>query len=184
MKKVLLILLVGLIGVLFFVFNRPGNMPKNFTAKTQAEVTEGDFVYRIFSEKDKYKKGEQIKVFAELEYIGDKEEITIFHAASPFIFNLKELSRGFDLPAAMNEPLLSTTLKRGEPLRKEYGKSGDYVNGAQDDYNLFKKRFLREKGFPDGKYVLDGQADFYFRISNEVEEDILIEAQIRFKVEK
>jgi hypothetical protein len=184
MKKILLILLVAVIGILFFEFNKPVNMPKVFTAKKQAEVTEGDFVYRIFSEKEKYKIGEQIKVYAELEYIGDKEEITIFHAASPFIFNLKELSRGFDLPAAMNEPLLSTTLKRGEPLRKEYGKSGDYVNGAQDDYNIFKKRFLKDKGFPDGNYVLDGQADFYIGNSNKKEEDFLLEAQIRFKVEK
>jgi hypothetical protein len=184
MKKTLLILLVAVIGVLFFEFNKPVNMPKVFTAKKQAEVSEGDFVYRIFSESEKYKIGEQIKVYAELEYTGDKEEIKIFHASSPFIFNLKELTRDYDMPAAMTQPLLYTTLKRGEPLRGEYGKSGGYSEDAIDEYNLFMKRFLNEKGFPEGRYELIGQAEFFIETDTEKKEDFLLEAQIRFKVEK
>lgn len=50
------------------------------------EETRGDFVYRLYTEKEVYAEGEQVKIYAELEYVGDQDVITIYHAASPFFF--------------------------------------------------------------------------------------------------
>ena len=48
-------------------------------------MTDGDFVYRLVSEKEEYGQGDQVQVYGELEYIGEEDEITIGHAASAFI---------------------------------------------------------------------------------------------------
>ena len=75
-------------------------------------MTDGDFVYRLVSEKEKYERGDQVQVYGELEYIGEKDEITIGHAASAFYFPMKELTRDYNISYAMNEPYITTKLKR------------------------------------------------------------------------
>lgn len=60
------------------------------TEEVISEVTEGDFIYRLIADKKEYKVGEPYHIYAELEYIGDKEQETIYHAASPFYFTLTE----------------------------------------------------------------------------------------------
>ncbi|MDQ8738703.1 hypothetical protein [Paenibacillus sp. LHD-38] len=112
--------------------------------KPRAEITEGDFVYRLVTENEEYQKGDSVKLYAELEYIGDKETVTIYHAASPFYFPIVEKTRDYDISYSMNEPLLSTTLKRGEPLREEYKKSGGYDEQDKKRICRFYKKFLGE----------------------------------------
>jgi hypothetical protein len=152
--------------------------------KTRDEVTEGDFIYRLVTEKGEYLNNESVNIFAELEYIGDKEAITIFHAASPFHFPMVEKTRNIPMGYPMKEPLLSTTLIKGKPLHEEYTRSGSY--GSQDDkeYVNFMKSFLKN-GFPSGYYVVNGFADFYVE-SNEngkqEKKSFKIKAQIDFKV--
>lgn len=57
--------------------------------QVSAETVEGDFIFRLISEKDTYKEGEPVSIYAELEYIGDKESVTIFmprlHLLYPFM---------------------------------------------------------------------------------------------------
>ncbi|MBO8171515.1 MAG: hypothetical protein H0Z33_06480 [Bacillaceae bacterium] len=151
---------------------------------TQDEVTEGDFTYRLVTEKKEYQQGEPVRIYAELVYTGDREEITIYHAASPFYFPMVEKTRGFTIDYPMEQPLVSTTLKKGEPIQKEYRRSGGY--GSQDEkaYIDFMKSFL-EEGFPAGYYVVNGFADFYVEWDEngeKVKRDYRIEAEIDFKV--
>jgi hypothetical protein len=161
-----------------------GELDNYDVSKTSDEVTDGDFVYRLVTERGQYQEDEPVKVYAELEYIGEKDEITIFHAASPFYFPIKEKVRNYDLGYAMNEPLISTTLKQGKPLRKEYMKSGGYSDQGEDNYVAFMKKFFNMDGFPIGYYVVDGFADFYIETgeNDEEKEDFRIEGQIDFKV--
>ena len=58
---------------------------------TKAQAIEEDFVYRLVTEKAEYGKNEPIKIYAELEYTGEKDEIEIFHSASPFFFQWLKL---------------------------------------------------------------------------------------------
>lgn len=101
---------------------------------TKAEVTEGEFVYRLVTEKAEYDENEPIKIYAELEYIGDKEKIEILHAASPFYFPMVETTRNYEIDYSMEQPALGTVILRGEPLRTEYRGSGGY--GSQDKKNI------------------------------------------------
>ena len=66
-------------------------------------------------------------IFAELTYVGELDSIDIYHAASPFYFPLEERTRGIEVDYAMDEPLIVTTLEKGEPLRQKYGLLVDTV---------------------------------------------------------
>lgn len=60
----------------------------------------------------------------------------------------------------MTEPLISTTITKGRPLRDEYNGGGAYV--AKDDKKFvnFMKGIMRNE-FPAGTYIVTGHADFY-----------------------
>ena len=150
--------------------------------KTKDEVTEGDFIYRLVTEKAEFLDNESVRIYAELEYIGDNEEITIYHAASPFYFPMVEKTRDFSIGYPMNEPLLSTKLIKGKPLREEYKRSGGYSSQDEKEYVNFMKSFL-DNGFPTGYYIVNGFADFYIQSNeNNKKEEFNIKAQIDFRV--
>lgn len=151
---------------------------------SSAEVTEGDFIYRLVTEKEEYRSDESVTIYAELEYIGDKETVTIYHSASPFYFPIVEKTRDYDIGYGMDQPLLNTTLKRGELLREEYKKSGGYSEKDKKEYIDFMKIFW-ENGYPAGYYVVDGYVEFFVQSSvdgKENKEDFNIKAKIEFEV--
>lgn len=150
---------------------------------TQDEVTEGDFIYRLVTEKAKYSENEPINVYAELEYIGDKEKIIISHADSPFYFPMTETTRDYEISYNMNEPLRSTEMIKGEPLRQEYRGSGGYGSEDEKEFKEFMQQIMNQQ-FPEGNYVVKGFADFFVTENDDIEQkqDYKIEAQIEFSV--
>lgn len=109
------------------------------------------------------------------------QSVTIFHAASPFFFPMVEKIRGYEIPYGMNEPLLTTTLVRGEPLREAYTSSGGYSAEDEAEYVRFMKAFI-EEGFPVGHYIVHGFADFYVEAADGEMDTHRLEAQIDFVV--
>lgn len=168
----IMFLSIGLFGCQQSNNEKVDNEPSDTqTLETKAEVIEEDFVYRLVTEKAEYSKNEPIKIYAELEYTGDKEEIKIFHSASPFSFPMVETTRNYEIGYVMEQPLLSTELIKGEPLRKEYRGSGSY--GSQD-----------KKKFTEGHYVVNGIADFGIIANKETgqKKEYKIKAQVEFRV--
>jgi uncharacterized protein YcfL len=163
------------------VGNNSKRVKKNEVLNTSVEVSQGDFIYRIVTEKREYLKNEKVKIYAELEYIGDKDEVTIYHAASPFSFPMVEKTRDFQIDYFMNEPLISTTLINGKPLREEYKSSGGYGSEDEKKYIDFMKNFIN-KGFPSGYYVVNGSVNFYVENVENKKQDYNIKGQIEFKV--
>ena len=147
----------------------------------QSNAFQGDFIYRLISEKEQYTEGEAIKIYAELEYHGVQENIEISHAASPFHFPLYEETRKYAVEYAMNEPLLTTRLTKGEPLQEYYSGSGGYSAEEDEAYIEFVQRIM-EKEFPSGYYKIDGFANFTASSSDGSDTPYEIHAQIDFKV--
>jgi hypothetical protein len=120
-------------GSIFFV-NTSSHGSDNISSKLSEyevdnivdERIEGDFIYRLVTEKREYIKGESIKMYAELDYNGESQEITIFHASSPFHFPIVENVRNITIGYAMTQPLAKTTLIKGKPIREEYSGSGGF----------------------------------------------------------
>ncbi|WP_307603972.1 hypothetical protein [Paenibacillus sp. V4I9] len=155
---------------------------------SKAEVAEGDFVYRLVSEKSVYAEGEKVEVYAELEYVGDEPEIKIAHATSPFYFPTKEKTRNFDIRYGMRQPARMTILKKGLPLRERFAPRGGYSPEDPKEYVDFIKA-VWESSKKDtllwGDYQVSGSANFDpLNDSMVSQESLRLNAEIEFLVEK
>ena len=122
--------------------NSTGSGIKDPLPPTENEVKEGDFVYRIFSEKDVYNEFSDLAIFAELTYVGDEESIDIYHGGSAFSFPFIERTREFDVGYAMNDPLLTTTLIKDEPFREKYSFAGGYSDEDTEEFRQFVETII------------------------------------------
>jgi len=150
------------------------------------EVTEGDFHFRLVSEKDQYNEGEQVLLYGEITYIGELDEITIHHSSSAVFFHLTENVRNYDLSDAVRDIGMSTTLKRNEPFREIYHKNAAYFNENDKQFVSFINDFISRDDFPYGYYVVEGKTDFAVETDDQAEsmEHVNIETTIDFKVMK
>lgn len=156
----------------------------DFHVKTpQAETTKGDFIYRLVTEQEQYTDGDNVEVYAELEYIGELESIEISHAASPFYFPIYEETRDYSIDYAMNEPLLITVLTKGEPLKENYAGSGGYSTEDDDAYIEFVQN-VSDNSFPSGYYKVSGYADFFTENTDGSKTFYNLNTSIDFKVNK
>lgn len=104
--------------------------------QTFDEVTENDFVFRLTSEKETYKVGEEVKLSGELEYIGDRPEVTIVHSASVIQFPMTEKVRDYYIDSAVAEIGVTKELQSGDVIKESFAKSGGYT--ADDDPKDYK----------------------------------------------
>ncbi|TWT04514.1 hypothetical protein FQV26_14915 [Planococcus sp. CPCC 101016] len=148
---------------------------------SQAESVKEHFVYRLASEKEQYTEGEEIEIYAELEYTGEEKSMEISHAASPFYFPIHEETRDYSVEYVMNEPLLTTRLVPGEPLRESYSGNGGYSGEDDDAYIEFVQSVMNNE-FPPGYYTLSGYADFTAINTDNSSKHYTIPSQIDFKV--
>lgn len=146
--------------------------------KTIDEQVQGDFVFRLVSEKKEYQEGNDVKLYGKIIYTGEKEEITIHHSSSAIFFPMEEKVRGYTIGFAVSEIGLSTVLKRDVPYREEYQKNIGYIEDDPREYVSFIENFLDRDDFPLGYYVVNGETDF----SVEGQERINIKATVDFKV--
>lgn len=136
------------------------------SAVLMGETTQGDFVYRLYADKSSYKEGEQPVFTAELEYTGPESSVTIAHAASPFYYALEDVSGKYGFYFAMNEPLIQTTLKRGEPLTENYA-HGQMYTEPDEEHAL---GVPTDVPFPEGEYRVGGYVDFWMANDSDAEE--------------
>lgn len=100
------------------------DLEKYEVKQTTDEVVQDDFIFRLVSVKEEYHSGEVVELYGEIEYTGDKDEITILHSSSAVIFSMKEEARGYEIGFGVNDIGITTILEKGVPYRGEYEKSG------------------------------------------------------------
>lgn len=145
------------------------------------EVEQGDFIYKLYSEKEEYQVGELVKIYAELIYIGVEDEVTIGHAESPFYFSFYEHLRGYDFSHAMAEPYITQSIKSNKSLKERY--RGQLVFGSGDD--VVDTEFYKQIStgtFPVGEYSVKGTTEFNVEKDEPGYEPIIFEAEISFIV--
>ncbi|QPC45625.1 hypothetical protein [Mangrovibacillus cuniculi] len=188
MKKLLLLMLLTLIltacGTTSTGSSQTPPSAEEPVKEVRAEVTEGDFIYRLVSEKNVYKEGEPWEFYAELEYVGELDEVEIGHAASPFYFDMVETTRGYQIGYPMDEPYIVTTLKRNEPYRENGYVGGGYSEHDSEEYVEFMKSLMNDE-YPHGHYVINGATDFYLHDESVSEkQNVRLEAVVEFDVIK
>lgn len=146
---------------------KEGTEKKEKTAETKVEsparheavVSQGDFLYRLWTDSEAYKEGDEITIHAELEYMGDQKEVTIDQAESLFYFPIREMTRGYEIAYQNGEARKNTTLKKGEPIKETYvGKRIPEIRTSEEHQKLMSS--VKEGKFPEGFYYIDGFAKF------------------------
>lgn len=122
-------------------------------------VTEDDFNFRLTMEEGQRESNEPLQIYAELEYVGDLSEITIQHAASPISMGLEDLTRQLGFGSVMDQPLVTTTLKKGEAFVETYKFQEVYFGTKDEQYDDVVKQ-LKEGRFPTGEYKIHARANF------------------------
>lgn len=146
----------------------------------EAETSIGDFQFRLVSEKEIYQDDEDLNLYGEITYVGDKEDIEIVHSSSPVFFNISEATRQLNIEDSVQDIGVTTTLKRDEPYRISYDKSNSFVADDQDFYH----DFMELDGFPVGYYTVNGLTDFsvFEHGDDQAATPYNIEATVDFKV--
>jgi len=111
------------------------------------------FEMRLFSDKKEYRTNEKIRLWATLEYIGNKDSIQIWHGGGFMLFYITD-GEDFNLEPIITLPLLSTTLERGRVYAFDYYKSGGW--GTDDPKADFWEQFFKEQDLflPQGNYTI------------------------------
>ncbi|MUT67859.1 hypothetical protein [Paenibacillus sp. NEAU-GSW1] len=150
----------------------------NETEKATTNYSEGrygEFVLRLETIKSSYATGEALGIKAMLKYDGDKQSELIYHSMHAVAIGVSEKTRGIDIGYVMEQPLLTTEMKKGEWLEFPYVKQAVY---SEEDVNkAFIEQFLKGEGLPEGEYAFTAIADFYTKKGEE-------QIQHSFKVEK
>src|SRR5699024_8293974 len=148
------------------------------------ETRQGDFVFRLVSEKEQYKKGEDVRMYGEIEYTGEKDEITIHHSSSAILFQLTEEIRAYDIDYGVKDIGVATTLKQGEPYREEYDKMANYSADEPSDDVRFIVGCLVRDGCTLGYYVVNGLAELSGTSDQGGEDEgrVMMDAAIDFEV--
>jgi hypothetical protein len=158
--KVTLILL----SLLLLSFNFEGCRQKNVEPTPTPEAGfvqdyKNTFEIKLYTDKLVYKTDEKINIWATLEYIGDDNQIVIWHS-NPFISFLISDGNKFNTGGAVDSILTSTILEKNKVYQFDYQKNGGY--DAEDASSEFWKKFYSEKDLylPEGQYTITVRGEF------------------------
>lgn len=149
-----------LISTLILLLTACGNQPKTIqnddNEYVMSEIRKDDFVLQVYSDKQIYALEEEVNVYTKLKYIGNNASQTVYHEASPFYYNVFEITRQVGIPYSMDQPGLSTELKNDIWYEERYMKTGVFSESFPK--SEFNKEFLEVKGFPGGEYRMSVRA--------------------------
>ena len=143
--------------------NNEENKASSEQATVVSETEAGNFIIRLVADNAVYKEDENIKVEAKIKYVGEKEEIDIYYAKSPLWFQIRETTRGVDIPYEMENTLMKTTLERNKWHKEVFQYNEKNEEEYEDD---FVKAFYEKESFPKGEYEIELYSDFYTREDN------------------
>lgn len=151
-------------------------------AANSAVIQEGDFSLVLESEKDEYEADEPIKLRAIFTYLGPTKELTIYHAMDFIYFQIEQLDGDFILQPVTPLPLKSTTLIQGEPVVRDYVKSGAFDETIRD--KAFWEKFFAgpDLVLEPGTYKITATASFSTDADDMMGTEISIPASITIKV--
>ena len=165
MKKMILgiILLALLVTSTSCINSQQTDPPQEYEHNNEglplsASHTENDFVLSLFSDKEVYRTTDAIQIWATLEYIGNYDEVTIWHSSPSIVFTISDGNR-FNIGGIVFDVLESTDIKRGVVYRFDYQKIGSWSEDAPDAD--FWRNFFKEENLylPPGEYTITVSAE-------------------------
>jgi len=140
------------------------------------------FDLELYSDKEIYKTTEKINIWATLKYIGDNNQIKIWHGEPYICFYISD-DEEFNIGGIICSILTSTILEKDKLYKFDYAKNGGY---SEDDPKAdFWKEFYSEKDLylPAGEYTVKVWGHFSLMEDTEKSKSNLSK-EIKIKVEK
>ncbi len=145
--------------VISFVFTACGTKlekeklyEKDLSASTKDEL----FQLAIYLDKDTYSPEENIFCYATLEYIGEKDSITVYSGDPLIGFGIKD-DKLFQGGYGVDTILMQTTFRKGQVVKYDFVKSGGW---SGDDPNAkFYEEFYKDPNLilPAGEYEISAE---------------------------
>lgn len=179
MRKVIVFIVLAAVFALALI-NDMHVQPHTKHAPVTSDFTKDDFHIAIIADKQIYHKNEKIKVYATFEYVGDKDEIKIWHGLPYLGFSIKDANGDYFMRSVQADALKSTIIKKNVVYKFDFQKSGGF--SADDPKADFWRKFYSEKDLrmPVGTYTIIAAASF---ILNDFDKkDIVVPAEIKIKV--
>ena len=146
-------------------------------------VESDDFILKLFASSNTYRAGEAITVWAEFEYLGEGESITIYHSIPYLDFQIVS-DDGFEMIPVRIEVLENSTLTSGRTYHFEFHKSGSW---SPDDADaVFWDNFFDESNLilPSGIYTITAIAEFSLSSENVIDSQITLSTEISITVQE
>jgi len=136
-----------------------------------------EFELTLFSDKKVYKTTDAIQIWATLEYIGDKDFVTVWSGYPHIIFNITD-GKDFNSGGWVWDVLIETVLEKDESYHYGYQKSGGFDADAPDA--SFWESFYQERNLylPEGEYTISVHGAFSSVEPNGIRSGLLCELKI------
>ncbi len=154
--------------------NGTADKPDSF----EFQIAKDGFIYKLYTEKDKYTVSEEISIMAELAYAGELEAVTIIHGEPLLAFALEEKTRSVKLDMPIREIAKTRTLKKGKTIVESFNHS-QLQPAADDKSSRTFLELVKKQGFPAGDYAIFGRAVFFMQ---EEEKHVELNGAIQFSV--
>ena len=142
-----------------------------------------DFILRLFADYEIHQAEDAITIWAEFEYLGEDENITIYHGIPYLVFQIIG-DNGFEMIPDQVDVLEYSTLTSGEIYHFDFHKSGGW--GADDEDAAFWENFFDEPDLilPPGVYTITANAEFSLSSQNVIESKVTLSTAISIIVQE
>ena len=156
--------------------------PDSATAIECSSLLANDFVLSIFTDSEIYRTTDAIQIWATLDYVGDNDNVTIWHFM-PFVEFAIFGDNGFDLMPMHEEALQSSDLQRGEVYRFDFQKSGNWHFGYAPGDDFWDNFFMKDNlHLPVGEYTVTVHVAFSFTENNIIDSPNILTAEVNIRV--
>ena len=156
-RKSLSLIVALLMSCMIFAACEPKEVQEQKNGKDLVANTEDElFRLAIYLDQDTYSSGEVVFCYATLEYIGEKDSITVYSGDPMLGFGIKD-DKLFPGGYSVYDILMPTTLWKGQVVRYDFSKSGGW---SGDDPNAsFYEQFYRDPNLilPPGEYEISAE---------------------------
>ena len=141
---------------------------------------DNDFELKLFANKASYTVDESIQIWATLEYVGEKDTVTIWHGLPYIAFSITD-GADFNVDGMVLTLLTSTELSKGEIYEFDYVKSGGF--SADDPNAEYWEKFYQEEELklPKGIYTVTVRGEFALS-EDVVNDDSGLSCQLQLEV--
>lgn len=139
-----------------------------------------NFLVKTYINKLEFKENEEITMYSTIEYIGEKDSITVWSGEPYFHYEIYDGKEYFN--EGMTQDILKqTVLNKGEIYTIPFSKSGGY--SEEDPKADFWKQYYSEKELklPKGKYSFTAYTDF--SLNKEQVEKVTLKIKFEVKVD-